>query len=334
MSAILTKLKQQDKYAWLNDVSRYSLITVLHDLDDAYHRFFKGISEGAPKFKIKKKSKKSFPVRYDQVYFNDGYVYLEKIGFVKYNTDMKFPDGRRAIRIIDPRVILNKNNKWVLSFGTACDKQAPKESLCGNMGIDMGVRRLATISYLSNSDFIPNINKSSRIIRLRHKLRYIHRKTSRIYKMHGHYKKSKHIIRLENQMRQIYHHLHNITQDYNHKRTRDLVNLCPRKVIMEDLEIKKLTKNLPRPLRRDILYASWHDFRCKMKYKCDEAGIEFILASKSFPSTQLCSECGELKTGKHKLKMGDHIYVCKSCKLRLDRDVNAARNLEWYGGFD
>ena len=135
------------------------------------------------------------------------------------------------------------------------------------------------------------------------------------------------------QIRRIYNRIHNIVQDYNHKQTRALVNLYPRKVIMEDIEIKKITKKMPRWLRREIYYASWYDFRQKMEYKCNELGIKFVLADKSFPSTQMCSECGKIKTGKHKLTLFDHVYVCKKCGLKLDRDVNAARNLEWYDNY-
>jgi putative transposase len=328
---ILTELKQREEYSWLNEVSRQSLAIILNDLDTAYDRYFKGIDEGSPKFKIKKRSKKSFPVRYDQVFFDDSYAYIEKIGMVKFKSSVQVPEGKGQVR--DTRIFLSKNGKWILSVSMECDKQTPKESLYGNMGIDMGIRKLATFSYVCMSDYIPNINKSRRIRCLRSKLKHLQRKVSRIYYIHGNYHKSKHIKRLIYQIRRIYHRIHNIVQDYNHKQTRMLVNLHPRKVIMEDLEITKITKRMPRWLRREIYYASWYDFRCKMEYKCNELGIKFVLADKSFPSTQMCSECGKIKTGKHKLALHDHVYVCKKCGVRLDRDVNAARNLEWYDNY-
>ena len=330
-SKILTELKEREEYSWLNEVSRKSLGIILNDLNTAYERYFKGTIEGLPKFKIKKRSKKSFPVRYDQVYFENDHVYIEKIGMVKFKSSMQVPEGKGQAK--DPRIFLSKNGKWILSVAIECDKQTPKESLYGNMGIDMGIRKLATYSYVCMSDYIPNINKSRRVRYLRSKLKHLQRKVSRIYYIHGNYHKSKHVKRLMYQIRRIYNRIHNIVQDYNHKQTRMLVNLRPRKVIMEDIEVKKITKRMPRWLRREIYYASWYDFRYKMEYKCNELGIKFVLANKSYPSTQLCSECGELKTGKHKLTLSDHVYVCEKCGVRLDRDVNAARNLEWYDNY-
>jgi len=328
---ILTELKSREEYSWLDEVSRYSLAITLNDLDTAYDRYFKGINEGLPKFKIKKRSKKSFPIRHDRVYFKESYAHIEKIGMVKFKSSIQLPEGKSEVK--DTRILLSKNGKWILSVVIECDKQTPKESLYGNLGIDMGIRKLATFSYLGRSDYIHNINKSRRVRCLRSKLKHLQRRLSRIYYTHGNYHKSKHIKRLIYQIRKIYHRIHNIVYDYNHKQTRMLVNLYPRKVIMEDLEVKKITKRMPRWLRREIYYASWYDFRFKMEYKCNELGIKFVLADKSFPSTQLCSECGELKTGKHKLTLNDHVYVCKKCGLKLDRDVNAARNLEWYDNY-
>lgn len=333
-SAILTDLKHQDAYAWLNEVSRHSLDATLNDLDNAYKQYRKDKNAGLPRYKRKRKSKKAFPARDEFLYFNDGHAYIEKIGMVKYKSDRSIPEGRKVTKFRDARVFLSKNNKWILSFVIECDKQAPKDSLYGNMGIDMGIRRLATFSYLHTHEYIPNINKSRRVRTLRHKLKHLHKKAGKIYHMHKNNVKSKHIIRIENQMRKVYHRVSNITKNYNHMQTRQLVNLCPRKVIMEDFEVKKLTRNMPRWMRREIYYASWYDFKVKMEYKCDELGIQFILASKEFPSTQICSECGHIKHGSDKLKLDDHVYVCKKCGLKLNRDINAARNLEWYGKFN
>jgi putative transposase len=240
-SKILTELKQREEYSWLNEVSRHSLNITLNDLDTAYDQYFKDVNEGLPKFKIKKRSKKSFPVRYDSLYFENDDVYIEKIGMIKFKSSKPVPEGKGEVR--DVRIFLSKNGKWILSVSMECDRQTPRESLYGNLGIDMGIRKLATFSYLGMSDYIPNINKSRRVRCLRSKLKHLQRKVSRIYYIHGNYHKSKHIKRLMYQIRRIYHRIHNIVQDYNHKQTRALINLYPRKVIMEDLEIKKITKN-------------------------------------------------------------------------------------------
>jgi putative transposase len=89
-------------------------------------------------------------------------------------------------------------------------------------------------------------------------------------------------------------------------------------------------KKAYRNIRREIYNASWYDFRHKMELKCNELGIEFILADKFFPSTQLCHNCGNIKKGKNKLTLKDTQYICDKCGYVNDRDINAALNLQWY----
>ena len=48
-----------------------------------------------------------------------------------------------------------------------------------------------------------------------------------------------------------------------------------------------------------------------------------MVVEKWYPSSQLCSGCG----GRQKLRLNDRTYICPSCGLSIDRDVNAAINL-------
>ena len=49
----------------------------------------------------------------------------------------------------------------------------------------------------------------------------------------------------------------------------------------------------------------------------------FKEASRIYPSSQLCSRCG------YQQKIGSkHTYSCPVCGLEIDRDLNAALNLE------
>ena len=62
-------------------------------------------------------------------------------------------------------------------------------------------------------------------------------------------------------------------------------------------------------------------------YKAQERGIEVVLADTFFPSSKTCSNCNHVKED---LKLSDRTYVCPHCGAVIDRDVNAARNLEKY----
>ena len=51
----LTKMKTQDQYSWLNEVSSQSLQMAIQQLDDAYKKFFRK-EGGYPKYKSKHSS--------------------------------------------------------------------------------------------------------------------------------------------------------------------------------------------------------------------------------------------------------------------------------------
>ncbi|MEG0473134.1 MAG: transposase, partial [Solibacillus sp.] len=67
----------------------------------------------------------------------------------------------------------------------------------------------------------------------------------------------------------------------------------------------------------------WGMFTLFLGYKLKEQGKRFIKIDKWFPSTKMCSTCGNLK----EMPMSERIYNC-SCGSILDRDYNAALNIK------
>ena len=54
-------------------------------------------------------------------------------------------------------------------------------------------------------------------------------------------------------------------------------------------------------------------------------GATVIVADRWYPSSRTCSCCGSVLA---ELDLSQRIYRCTSCGLEIDRDLNAARNLE------
>lgn len=122
MNKILTPMKKQQEYEWLNEVSNKSLQRTCSDLYEAYKRFFKKTTKH-PKFKSKKRSKPNFPIRVETLYFNEKACHIEKIGKVKYKTDLNLPLGKEA-KFWNARISFNQTSqKWFLSFGMECENQ-------------------------------------------------------------------------------------------------------------------------------------------------------------------------------------------------------------------
>ena len=68
-------------------------------------------------------------------------------------------------------------------------------------------------------------------------------------------------------------------------------------------------------------------FRKQLEYKCSDKGIQLIVADRFYPSSKLCSCCGNIKKD---LKLSDRIYRCE-CGNIIDRDFQASINLKAYG---
>ena len=109
-----TQLKKQNEFKWLNEVSSATIVESMRNLDSAFKSFFKKIG-GYPKFKTKRKSRQSFYVRYDRLYFLDDICNIEKIGKVKFKTNYDIPKGRNICRFSNPYCSYD-GKYWYLSF--------------------------------------------------------------------------------------------------------------------------------------------------------------------------------------------------------------------------
>lgn len=122
------------------------------------------------------------------------------------------------------------------------------------------------------------------------------------------------------------HHRHvaNTRRHFLHQIANEMVKTHDRLVI-EDLNVAGMLRN--RRLARAISDAGWADFARLLKYKQAWRGGHIIEADRWYPSTRLCSQCGEVN---HKLTLADRVFTC-GCGHKVDRDTNAATNLAHWG---
>ena len=62
-----------------------------------------------------------------------------------------------------------------------------------------------------------------------------------------------------------------------------------------------------------------------LDYKLKDQGKDLVKIDKWFPSSKLCSACGEKKA---ELSLSERIYHCEACGIILDRDYNASINIK------
>jgi putative transposase len=102
-------------------------------------------------------------------------------------------------------------------------------------------------------------------------------------------------------------------------------------IVVEDLDIRQMTLRLTPEEReqgkmkysKSIYDAGWGLFLGLLESKAAEAGSLVIRVDPGH-TTQVCSGCGTLPAVKKSLR--HRVHEC-DCGLRLDRDINAARNI-------
>ena len=314
-------IRKNDDFKWLYNVSGQITAQAFADLEDAYKNFFDGLAQ-RPKFKNKKKSKKSFYVRYDAIKFSNNRVNIEKIGKVKYSSNYKIP---KLDKYTNPRCHFD-GKYWYLTFGFEHGESQASLNEDLSIGIDLGISHLAIVNHLDKP--IKNINKSKEVRRLKKKLKRLQRQVSRKYEMNkkgSKFVKTNNIIKLERQIKLVHRRLNNIRNNHIHQATSKIIKLNPYRVVMEDLNVSGMMKN--KHLAEKIAEQKFYEFKRQMKYKCQFNKIEFFEADRWYPSSKACSHCGNIKKD---LKLSDRTYNCNVCGLVIDRDKNASINLGNY----
>ena len=90
---------------------------------------------------------------------------------------------------------------------------------------------------------------------------------------------------------------------------------------MEDLNVSGMLHN--HKLAAAISDCGFYEFKRQLEYKTVWYGSKLCLVDRWFPSTQLCSSCGN----KQSMRLNQRQYECSICNLSIDRDLNASINL-------
>ena len=228
-----------------------------------------------------------------------------------------------AVKYMNPRISFDGLNWWIsvcVEFPD-CKKNLNNDGI----GIDLGIKDLA---ICSDGNTYKNINKSQVVKKLEKCRRRLQRRVSRKYEKNKKgvsYCKTKNVIKNEKRLLKVNHRLTNIRKNYLNQTTSEIVNRKPRFICIEDLNVSGMMKN--RHLSKAVQNQGFFEFRKQLEYKCNNNGIQLIVADRFYPSSKLCSCCGNIKKD---LKLSDRIYKCE-CGNVINRDFQASLNLKAYG---
>ena len=167
-----------------------------------------------------------------------------------------------------------------------------------------------------------------KVKKLEKQKRRLQRSISRSYeknKKGESYCKTNNVIKKEKLLLKRNHRLTNIRKNYLNQTISEIINRKPRFICIEDLNVSGMMKN--RHLSKAVQEQGFFWFRKQLEYKCSDKGIQLIVADRFYPSSKLCSCCGNIKKD---LKLSDRIYKC-DCGNVIDRDFQASINLKAYG---
>jgi len=300
---------------WIRETSKCCGQFALRNLQTAFQKFFSKKS-GYPRFK-KRGINDSFTVS-GQVIINSRFIKLPIIGKIKLK-EKNYPilEGRLKL---NQATISRHSDRWYVSFIIKEEIDLPNLNKiqnieeCDILGIDLGIKELAITS--EGETFENPKAYKKHLKRLKKYQRMVYRKAK------GSNNKKKAITKLS----KIHKKVADIRNDTVHKLTTSLVKAKPKVIVIETLKPKNMSKN--HKLASAVLDSSFGKIKDTLKYKCSWAGIHLIKAPTFYASSKYCSICGH----KHnELKLSDREWNCGFCGTHLDRDVNAAKNLQFLG---
>lgn len=293
---------KKEKFPWITEVTKYAAQQPFLELQKAWQRFFRK-GGGKPVFKKKNKSKDSFYIGGDQVKVEGKKIWIPRLGFVRLREKVRFKGHIQGI------TISRTADKWFVSIQVDTEIKYKKHESQVPIGIDLGINALATLS--NGVAFIAPKPLKATLRRLKRKQRKLTKKV----KGSKNYEKQRHRISR--------HHMKvaNIRKDYLHKITTWVTGHYSA-IGIEDLNVKGMMAN--RRLARSIADIGFYEFKRQLEYKNARYGGSLHVANRFLPSSKMCSNCGRIN---NELNLSDRIYKC-SCGFEIDRDLNAAINLE------
>ncbi|MGY6773075.1 RNA-guided endonuclease InsQ/TnpB family protein [Gallibacterium sp. ZY190522] len=300
---------------WLKECHSQVLQQSLKDLETAFKNFFQQRAD-FPKFK-KKGVKESF--RFPQgckLEQQNSRIWLPKIGWVRYR------NSREVIGEIKNVTVSQKCGRFFVSIQTEFESQIPVHK-GGELGIDMGVARFAT---LSNGEFFEPLNAFKTY---KGKLAKLQKRLKNKVKFSQNWQK------LKAKIAKLHHKIANCRKDFLHKISTQ-ISKNHAMIYIEDLQVANMSKSAKGTaeqhgknvaaksgLNRAILDQSWFEFRRQLDYKTQWQG-GFLVDVPPQNSSRTCPCCGHIS--KENRQTQAH-FECQQCGYRENADVVGAMNV-------
>jgi len=294
---------------WMQEVSARCVYEACDQFHQAMTRLFRKFSK-PPRFKRKFKHDAFRFSHPSQFSVSGRKLKIEKLaGTIRMREALRFSGTAKAVSI---RL---RSGKWFASFLI----ETPEERLPNSttrepsVGVDFGLKSLAV---LSTGEVIANPKP------LHCKLRLLQRRQRQLSrKQRGSHRRE--IARRK--VARLHKKIADTRSQAQHRLTKMLVTRFSR-IVIEDLNISGMKQN--RRLSRSVSDVGFGALRRQLEYKSKWQEVDLIIADRFFASTKTCSSCGAIR----EIRLSERIFACPQCGLSISRDLNAAKNLNQFGG--
>ena len=291
-----------------------SLASALSNWSKSRKGLRKGRRVGFPRFRAKDRERPRFAYTtgsFGLIHGDPKALKLPRIGRVHCMEDVTARvGGARVLRI----TVSRRAGRWYAALTVEReDKPVTQVPKGGAVGVDLGIKTLAT---LSDGTSIPN---PRRLAASERRLKRAQKALSR--KVKGSNRRAKARAKVAH----IHAHVANQRQDAIHKAT-TMIAQTYLHISVEDLNVAGMVKN--HRLAKAVSDAAFGEFRRQLEYKTARTGAALRVIDRWYPSSKTCSGCGRVKA---KLSLAERVYRCDGCGLAMDRDLNAAININVAG---
>ena len=303
--------------AWMADVDYEIKESAPHRFDNALGKFKRGEANRPREHKKGERPTMSYTTGgVIHVDFKHDLVQLPKIGIIRARLHRTF-DGD----ITTATVKREADGNYYISLTVKIeDEPVPKKphTEAGTVGIDVGLRHLAT---LSNGDYIDLPDTQRRLARVQFLKKRLERQQPG----------SRRYYRTKLQIARLYHHLANVTRD-THLKT--AATLCRKydTICMETLNVQGMKRDSNtsggNAFNAELHRAALALFVDRIRQKAADTGTHFVAIDRFEPTTKRCHVCGYTLP---EITLDVKEWTCPECHTHHDRDVNAAINIRRKG---
>ena len=314
----ITPTRYKDEYPFLREVDSMALCNVQLNLQAAYNNFFnkkRKTRSGFPKFKSRK-ARNSYTTNNQKgtvAIIDDKYIKIPKIGKVravihrKANADWKLKSAT---------ISKERDGSYYISVLFEFERVITKITKSRNaIGLDYKSDGL----YMDSNGNVGTNHKYYR--EAQKKLAKEQRKLSRMKGSKKNEPKSNNYIKQLRKVNKMHRHIANQRNDNLHKLSTEIANQCD-VVCVENLNMTAIG-NKGFGNGKATYDNGYGTFLNMLEYKLSDRGKYFVRVDRFYPSSQICSCCGNRK----KVELSDRKYIC-TCGLEIDRDLNAAINIK------